>query len=107
MGMSGVMLRGSGIKWDLRKIQPYDAYEQVDFDVPIGRHGDCYDRSHTHPYVYMYMYVHTIVKQGGMGVVWAWSTFRLYIQIVNHIKLTLRRCTTLFQVLYLGGGGGN
>ena len=43
-GFSGVMLRGSGIKWDLRKVQPYDAYDQVEFDVPIGRHGDCYDR---------------------------------------------------------------
>lgn len=41
---SGVMLRGSGIKWDLRKTQPYDAYDLVDFDVPIGTHGDCYDR---------------------------------------------------------------
>ena len=38
-GFSGVMLRGSGVKWDLRKVQPYDAYDQVDFDVPIGRHG--------------------------------------------------------------------
>ena len=43
-GFSGVMLRGSGVKWDLRKVQPYDAYDQVEFDVPIGRHGDCYDR---------------------------------------------------------------
>merc|ERR1712137_309506 len=43
-GMSGVMLRGSGIKWDLRKVQPYDAYDLVDFDVPIGTNGDCYDR---------------------------------------------------------------
>jgi len=43
-GASGVMLRGSGIKWDLRKSQPYDAYHLVDFDVPIGRNGDCYDR---------------------------------------------------------------
>ncbi|OQV18821.1 NADH dehydrogenase [ubiquinone] iron-sulfur protein 2, mitochondrial [Hypsibius exemplaris] len=43
-GMSGVMLRGSGIKWDLRKSQPYDAYHLVDFDVPVGSHGDCYDR---------------------------------------------------------------
>ena len=43
-GCSGVMLRGSGIKWDLRKVQPYDAYDRVDFDVPIGRNGDCYDR---------------------------------------------------------------
>lgn len=41
---SGVMLRGSGIKWDLRKVQPYDAYDKVDFDIPIGRKGDCYDR---------------------------------------------------------------
>jgi len=43
-GFSGVMLRGSGIAWDLRKVQPYDAYDQLDFDVPVGRHGDCYDR---------------------------------------------------------------
>ncbi|XP_018565236.1 NADH-ubiquinone oxidoreductase 49 kDa subunit isoform X2 [Anoplophora glabripennis] len=43
-GFSGVMLRGSGIKWDLRKTQPYDAYHLVDFDIPIGTKGDCYDR---------------------------------------------------------------
>ena len=43
-GFSGVMLRGSGIKWDLRKTQPYDNYEEFDFDVPIGTKGDCYDR---------------------------------------------------------------
>lgn len=43
-GFSGVMLRGSGIKWDLRKTQPYDSYEEFDFDVPIGIKGDCYDR---------------------------------------------------------------
>ncbi|XP_047130443.1 NADH-ubiquinone oxidoreductase 49 kDa subunit isoform X1 [Hydra vulgaris] len=43
-GMSGVMLRGSGFKWDLRKSQPYDAYDKVEFDVPIGKNGDCYDR---------------------------------------------------------------
>lgn len=43
-GFSGVMLRGSGIKWDLRKVSPYDAYDLVDFDVPIGINGDCYDR---------------------------------------------------------------
>ena len=43
-GFSGVMLRGSGIKWDLRKTAPYDAYDLVDFDVPIGKNGDCYDR---------------------------------------------------------------
>ncbi|KAL9965508.1 hypothetical protein ACROYT_G029314 [Oculina patagonica] len=43
-GFSGPLLRGSGIKWDLRKTQPYDAYDQVDFDIPIGKNGDCYDR---------------------------------------------------------------
>jgi len=43
-GFSGVMLRGSGIKWDLRKTQPYDAYDKMEFDVPIGVNGDCYDR---------------------------------------------------------------
>uniref|UniRef100_A0A8I6ABR8 NADH dehydrogenase [ubiquinone] iron-sulfur protein 2, mitochondrial n=1 Tax=Rattus norvegicus TaxID=10116 RepID=A0A8I6ABR8_RAT len=43
-GFSGVMLRGSGIQWDLRKTQPYDVYDQVEFDVPIGSRGDCYDR---------------------------------------------------------------
>jgi len=43
-GCSGVMLRGSGIKWDLRKSQPYDGYENYDFDIPIGTNGDCYDR---------------------------------------------------------------
>jgi len=43
-GCSGVMLRGSGIKWDLRKQQPYDGYENYDFDVPVGSNGDCYDR---------------------------------------------------------------
>jgi len=41
---SGVMLRGSGIPWDIRKSQPYDAYDQVEFDVPVGVNGDCYDR---------------------------------------------------------------
>ena len=44
LACSGVMLRGSGIKWDLRKTQPYDAYDLVDFDVPVGKNGDCYDR---------------------------------------------------------------
>ncbi len=41
---SGVMLRGSGVAWDLRKSQPYDCYEQFDFKIPIGKNGDCYDR---------------------------------------------------------------
>ncbi len=44
MGMSGPMLRGSGIAWDLRKKQPYAAYDKVDFDIPVGVNGDCYDR---------------------------------------------------------------
>ena len=43
-GFSGPCLRASGVAWDLRKAQPYDAYDRVDFDVPIGKHGDCYDR---------------------------------------------------------------
>ena len=43
-GFSGVMLRGSGIPWDLRKAQPYEVYDRMDFDVPVGQHGDCYDR---------------------------------------------------------------
>ncbi|KAL3320150.1 NADH dehydrogenase Fe-S protein subunit 2 ndufs2 [Cichlidogyrus casuarinus] len=44
LGFSGPMLRGSGIKWDLRKSQPYDAYNLVDFDVPVGINGDSFDR---------------------------------------------------------------
>jgi len=43
-GFSGVMLRGSGMAWDLRKSQPYDVYSQMDFDIPVGKNGDCYDR---------------------------------------------------------------
>jgi NADH-quinone oxidoreductase subunit D len=43
-GFSGPMLRGSGIPWDLRKSQPYDVYEEMDFDIPIGKTGDCYAR---------------------------------------------------------------
>jgi NADH-quinone oxidoreductase subunit D len=43
-GFSGPMLRGSGIAWDLRKSQPYDVYAEMDFDVPIGKNGDCWDR---------------------------------------------------------------
>ena len=44
MGFSGVMVRGSGAAWDLRKSQPYECYEEMDFDIPIGKNGDCYDR---------------------------------------------------------------
>ena len=43
-GFSGVMLRGSGLRWDLRKSQPYEIYNKLNFDIPIGTHGDCYDR---------------------------------------------------------------
>ena len=43
-GFSGVMLRGSGIYWDLRKSQPYEIYDKLDFDIPVGTNGDCYDR---------------------------------------------------------------
>jgi NADH-quinone oxidoreductase subunit D len=43
-GFSGPMIRGSGIAWDLRKSQPYDVYAKMDFDVPVGTKGDCYDR---------------------------------------------------------------
>ena len=44
LGLSGPMLRGSGIAWDLRKKQPYEVYDKLDFDIPIGVNGDCYDR---------------------------------------------------------------
>ena len=43
-GFSGVMVRGSGAAWDLRKAQPYECYDEMDFDIPIGKNGDCYDR---------------------------------------------------------------
>jgi NADH-quinone oxidoreductase subunit D len=43
-GMSGPMLRSTGLAWDLRKSQPYDVYDRMDFDIPVGKHGDCYDR---------------------------------------------------------------
>ncbi|KAJ7728123.1 NADH-ubiquinone oxidoreductase [Mycena olivaceomarginata] len=43
-GFSGVMVRGSGIAWDLRKVQGYDKYDEVEFDIPVGKNGDCYDR---------------------------------------------------------------
>ncbi len=44
LGFSGPMLRGSGVIWDLRKNQPYEVYDELDFDIPIGKNGDCYDR---------------------------------------------------------------
>jgi len=43
-GFTGPMLRGSGIAWDLRKSQPYDVYDKMEFDIPVGKNGDCYDR---------------------------------------------------------------
>ncbi|SOE08483.1 NADH dehydrogenase subunit D [Hoeflea halophila] len=43
-GFSGVMVRGSGAAWDLRRSQPYECYSEIDFDIPIGKNGDCYDR---------------------------------------------------------------
>jgi len=43
-GFSGVMVRGSGAAWDLRKSQPYECYEELEFDLPVGKNGDCYDR---------------------------------------------------------------
>ena len=43
-GFSGVMVRGSGFAWDLRKSQPYECYDEFDFKIPIGKNGDCYDR---------------------------------------------------------------
>lgn len=44
LGFSGVMLRGSGVEWDIRKKQPYEVYDQLSFDIPVGVEGDCYDR---------------------------------------------------------------
>jgi len=44
LGFTGPMLRGSGVPWDLRKKQPYAVYDRMDFDIPVGTHGDCYDR---------------------------------------------------------------
>jgi NADH-quinone oxidoreductase subunit D len=44
LGFTGPMLRGSGVEWDLRRKQPYAVYEQMDFDIPVGVNGDCYDR---------------------------------------------------------------
>jgi NADH-quinone oxidoreductase subunit D len=43
-GFTGVMLRGSGVAWDLRRSQPYEVYDELEFEIPLGVHGDCYDR---------------------------------------------------------------
>ncbi len=44
LGFTGPMIRGSGIAWDLRRMQPYEVYDRLDFEIPVGRNGDCYDR---------------------------------------------------------------
>ncbi|WP_150467547.1 NADH-quinone oxidoreductase subunit D [Francisella sp. SYW-9] len=44
LGFTGPMLRGSGVAWDIRKAQPYEVYDKLDFDIPVGANGDCYDR---------------------------------------------------------------
>ncbi len=44
LGFTGPMLRGSGVEWDLRKVQPYEVYDRMEFDIPVGRNGDSYDR---------------------------------------------------------------
>ena len=44
LGFTGPMLRGSGVVWDLRKMQPYEIYDRLDFEIPVGKNGDCYDR---------------------------------------------------------------
>jgi len=44
LGLTGPVLRAAGVAWDLRKSQPYDVYDEVDFDIPVGKNGDCYDR---------------------------------------------------------------
>ncbi|MFT0547559.1 NADH-quinone oxidoreductase subunit D [Allopusillimonas ginsengisoli] len=44
LGFTGPMLRGSGVEWDLRRNQPYEVYDRLDFDIPVGKNGDCYDR---------------------------------------------------------------
>ncbi|EJF98575.1 NADH-quinone oxidoreductase subunit D [Bartonella vinsonii subsp. arupensis Pm136co] len=43
-GFSGVMIRGAGVPWDLRKSQPYECYDEIEFDIPVGKNSDCYDR---------------------------------------------------------------
>jgi len=44
LGFTGAMLRGSGVEWDLRRKEPYEVYPELDFDIPVGTNGDCYDR---------------------------------------------------------------
>ena len=48
LGFTGCMLRGSGVEWDLRRKQPYEVYSELDFDIPVGKEGDCYDRYLVH-----------------------------------------------------------
>jgi NADH dehydrogenase (ubiquinone) Fe-S protein 2 len=70
---SGVLLRGSGICWDLRKIMPYDAFDMVEFDVPIGKFGDCLDRylvrmEEMRQSVYIILQVINLIKEGPIAV---------------------------------------
>ena len=44
LGFTGAMLRGSGVPWDLRRKQPYEVYDKLAFEIPVGANGDCYDR---------------------------------------------------------------
>lgn len=67
---SGVMLRGSGIPWDIRKVAPYDKYNEVEFDVPVGKNGDCYDR-----------YLCRVQE------------FRESLRIIDQVSMALRICT--------------
>ena len=77
------MLRGSGIKWDLRKVQPYDAYDQVEFDVPIGVNGDCYDRYEISR------------KKNTCYVSWYKNATMKRCTYVNSVNTTIKRCTLL------------
>lgn len=68
------MLRGSGIKWDLRKSQPYDKYDEVDFDVAVGSNGDCYDRW---PHMLMF---YTELRASGSS---EWQEIEMQPQAIN------------------------
>lgn len=56
------MLRGSGVPWDLRKTQPYDAYHLVDFDVPVGTKGDCYDRCRCYLAIFLCFFNQLLIR---------------------------------------------
>ena len=70
------MLRGSGIKWDLRKAQPYDAYDLVEFDVPVGKNGDTYDR--------------LVKTASGIPVCYSLvSSYSLLISVISNVDLSV------------------